>query len=58
MQFCGCRRNEKRQTNDDFIGDYRSIYTVKKMRILSMDPSERKQMLLNTHKVNRCYLYL
>ena len=54
MQFCGCRRNEKRQTNDDFIGDYRSIYTVKKMRILSMDPSERKQMLLNTHKVNRC----
>ena len=27
--FCGCRRNEKCQTNDKFIGDYRSIYKVK-----------------------------
>ena len=27
--FCGCRRNERRETNDNFIGDYQSIYTPK-----------------------------
>ena len=46
-QFCGCRRNEKRQTNDKFIANYRSIYTTKQMRILSTDPSNWKQMFIN-----------
>ena len=52
--FRGCGRNKKRQTNDKFIGDYWSIFTIKKTWILLTVPSDRKQMLINAHEVNRC----
>ena len=43
LTFHGWWRNETHETNDNFIHDYQSIYTIKEMPI----QAARKQMLNN-----------